>query len=168
LGWQYLEQGRTDRAETLCELALQSVRRNPDAIPVATPRIVAHMAAVRLSQGRDAEAEALLREGLPLAEKYWPEAGFRFHVESLLGASLAGQAKYAEAEPLLLEGCRGLERAQASMPPYLSPARRATESLHWLEQLYDAWGKPAQAAEWKKKLAESQKAAQAGEKDNKL
>jgi hypothetical protein len=165
LGWQYLEQGRVDRAETLCQLALQSVRRNPDAIPVATPRIVAHMAAVRLFQHKDADAEALLREGLPLAEKYWPDAGFRFYVESLLGASLAGQAKYAEAEPLLLGGCRGLERAEASMPPYLSPARRATESLQWLAQLYDAWGKPAQAAEWKKKLV---KAAQAGGKNNKL
>jgi len=54
------------------------------------------------------------------------------------------------------------------MPPYLNPARRATESLQWLAQLYDAWGKPAQAAEWRKKLAESQKAAQAGEKNNKL
>jgi tetratricopeptide (TPR) repeat protein len=168
LGWQYLEQGRVDRAETLCELALQAVRRNPDAIPVATPRIVAHLAAVRLSQRKDAEAEALLREGLPLAEKYWPDAGFRFYVESLLGASLAGEAKYSEGEPLLLEGCRGLERAEASMPPYLNPARRATESLQWLAQLYDAWGKPAQAAEWRKKLAESQKAAQAGEKNNKL
>jgi len=31
-------------------------------------------------------------------------------------------------------------------------------------QLYDAWGKPAQAAEWKKKLAAFQQANKAVEK----
>ena len=33
-----------------------------------------------------------------------------------------------------------------------------------LVQLYDAWGKPAQAAEWKEKLAAFEQAAKATEK----
>jgi eukaryotic-like serine/threonine-protein kinase len=160
LGWQYLEQGKVSRAETLCDLALQAVRRNPDAIPVANPRIITSLGAVRLAQQKYAEAEALLREGLPLAEKHWPGAGYRFYMASLLGASLAGQGKWAEAEPLLLEGYQGLERGQVSMPAYLSPARRVTESLEWLAQLYESWGKPTQATEWKRKLAELQKSHQ--------
>ncbi|MBM3836298.1 MAG: hypothetical protein FJ403_24190 [Verrucomicrobia bacterium] len=73
---------------------------------------------------------------------------------SQLGASLSGQAKYAEAEPLLLQGCEGLIRRQASMTPFLNPTRRITEAHEWLVQLYEAWGKSAQASEWKKKLAE--------------
>ena len=83
---------------------------------------------------------------------------------NLLGASLAGQKNYAEAEPLLVEGCKGLQQHQTSLPPYLNAPRRITESLERLVQLYDAWGKPAQAAEWKQKLAAFQQAAKATER----
>ena len=83
---------------------------------------------------------------------------------SLLGASLSGQKKYADAEPLLLESCQGLQQRQASLAPHLNAPRRITESLERLVQLYDAWGKPAQAAEWKQKLAAFQQANKAVEK----
>jgi hypothetical protein len=50
-----------------------------------------------------------------------PDDWQRFRAESLLGASLAGQKKYAEAEPLLLEGYRGMltrrEQIGAPAPP---------------------------------------------------
>ena len=88
----------------------------------------------------------------------------RFEVMDLLGASLAGQKNYAEAETLLLESCEGLQQHQASLPPIFNAPRRIKESLERLVQLYDAWGKSAQAAEWKKKLAEFQQANKAVEK----
>jgi hypothetical protein len=144
---------------------MQAVRRNPDAIPVATPRIITQTGAVRLAQQRYVEAETLLREGSRLAEMHWPDAGFRFYAMSLLGASLAGQAKYADAEPLLLQGHQGLEQRQASMPPYLNPTRRVRESLERVVQLYEAWGKPTQASEWKKKLAEPAQASTTTQKN---
>jgi len=78
-----------------------------------------------------------------------------------------GQKNYAEAEPLLLQSYQGLQQRQASLPPILNAPRRVTESLERLVQLYDAWGKPTQAAEWKKKLAEFQQAAKAKEKKSK-
>ena len=83
---------------------------------------------------------------------------------SLLGASLAGQKNYADAEPLLLQSCQGLQQRQASLPPILNAPRRITEALERLVQLYDAWGKPAQATEWKQKLAAFQQANKAVEK----
>ena len=83
---------------------------------------------------------------------------------NLLGASLAGQWNYADAEPLLLQSCEGLQQRQASLAPYLNASRRITESLERLVQLYDARGKPAQAAEWKQKLAAFQQANKAVEK----
>jgi len=86
-------------------------------------------------------------------------------VTSLLGASLSGQGKYADAEPLLLQGYDGLVQQQASMPPYLNAPRRITESLERLVQLYDAWGKPTQAAEWKQKLAAFKRTTEAVEKN---
>jgi hypothetical protein len=45
------------------------------------------------------------------------------------------------------------------MPPYLNATRRITESLEHLTQLYDAWGKPDQAAAWREKLAKFEQAA---------
>ena len=72
-----------------------------------------------------------------------------------------GQKNYAEAEPLLLQSYQGLQQRQASLPPILNAPRRITEALERLVQLYDAWGKPAQATEWKQKLAEFQQAANA-------
>ena len=77
---------------------------------------------------------------------------------------LAGQKNYAEAEPLLLQSCQGLQQHQASLSPYLNAPRRITESLERLVQLYDAWGKPAPAAAWKQKLAAFQQTSKAAEK----
>jgi len=164
LGWAYLEGGDLAKADPLCDLGLQAMRRQPDANPVMLPRAITEMGAVRLAQGKFSEAETLLRESSALAEKRWPEAAYRFYVMSLLGGSLAGQKKFTEAEPLLRQGYEGLLQRQASLPPYLNAPRRVTESLERLVQLYDAWGKPAQAAEWKKKLEANQQAAKATEK----
>jgi eukaryotic-like serine/threonine-protein kinase len=164
LGWAYLEQGQVDKADSLCDLGLQAMRRKPDANPVVLPWVITQLGAVRLDQEKYSEAEALLRESSRLTEKRWPDAAYRFSVMSLLGASLAGQKKFTEAEPLLLQGYEGLQQRQASLPPYLNAPRRITESLERLVQLYDDWGKPAPAAEWKQKLTEFQQANKGAEK----
>jgi hypothetical protein len=70
---------------------------------------------------------------------------------------------YAEAEPFLIESCQGLQQRRASLSPHLNAPRRITESLERLVQLYDAWGKPTQAAEWIQKLAAFQQANKATE-----
>jgi len=164
LGWAYLEEGRLAEAGTLCELAVQATRRKPDGNPLANAATVIQLGVVRLAQGKYSEAETLLREGSPFVVKYWADEAYRPFVMSLLGESLAGQKKFGDAEPLLLQGYEGLVQRQASMPPYLNAPRRITESLERLVQLYDAWGKPTQAAEWKQKLAEFQQANKATEK----
>jgi len=75
--------------------------------------------------------------------------GKTFRAASLLGANLAGQKKYAEAEPLLLEGYQGMlarkEQLAAQDQYHLDRAHE------WLARLYQAWGKPDKAAEWRKK-----------------
>jgi hypothetical protein len=67
---------------------------------------------------------------------------------TLLGASLSGQKKYEAAEPLLVEGYRGLEtlkdRESVLERSHMESARE------WIVELYQAWGKPAKAAEWRK------------------
>ncbi len=159
LGWGYLEQGRLTNAETLCELAYKTMRLNPTANPLVSSWITSNLGAVRLAQRNYTEAEMLLRECLSLTKKHDADADSQFIAMNMLGASLAGQKNYAEAEPLLLQGYEGLQQRRASLAPYLNPTRRIEESLERLVQLYDAWGKPTQAAEWKQKLTAFQQAA---------
>ncbi len=98
LSMEYLEQSNLPRAALLGELAEETLSGKRDSNPLASPRILTQLGAVRLAQQRFAEAEPLLRESLALAQRYWPEGEFRFLVMSLLGASLTGQQKHDEAE----------------------------------------------------------------------
>jgi hypothetical protein len=67
-------------------------------------------------------------------------------LSTLLGASLTGQKKYAEAEPLLLGGYQGMmkQKDHIAVPDwsYLNLARE------WIVQLYRTSGKPQKATEW--------------------
>ena len=109
----------------------------------------AGLALTYLSRGKFAESEPLAREALEFYQKREPDEWQRFRAESLLGASLAGQKKYTEAEPLLLKGYQGmLERKERMAVPDWYHLDRARE---WIVQLYQAWGKPEKATEWRKK-----------------
>jgi hypothetical protein len=63
-------------------------------------------------------------------------------------ASVAGQKKYAEAEPLLLEGYQGMVVRKDKME--IGDRYHLDRAREWIVQLYQAWGKPEKAAEWKK------------------
>ena len=108
------------------------------------------LALAYLSQGQSAEAEPLAHEALEFNQKEGSEDWDRFRAESLLGASLAGQKKYAEAEPLLLEGYKGMEaqKDQVSMSNWYN----LDLTRDWLVELYRAWGRPKKAAEWSRSL----------------
>jgi hypothetical protein len=114
----------------------------------------ADLALAYQSEGRFAESEALAREALEFNRKKHPDDWQRFRAESLLGASLAGQKKYAEAEPLLLEGYQGmLARKDRMGVPEWYHLDRARE---WIVQLYQDRGKRDKAVEWRGKLQVSQ------------
>jgi hypothetical protein len=59
----------------------------------------------------------------------------------MLGASVAGLRKYAEAEPLLISGYQGMaKKRQDSIPSENSEA--LDDVRGWIGQLYQRWGKP--------------------------
>ncbi len=62
----------------------------------------ADLALAYVSQGKFAESEPLAREAVEFSRGKQADNWQRFRAESLLVESLAGQKKYAEAEPLLL------------------------------------------------------------------
>ena len=55
-----------------------------------------------LKRGEPARAEPLFREALRVYDKAMPEKWRRFEIQGQLGEALAGQKKFAEAEPLIL------------------------------------------------------------------
>jgi len=59
-------------------------------------------------QGKYSESELLAGDAMDVDRKNQPDDWQGFRAESLLSASLAGEKKYAEAEPLLQEGYPGM------------------------------------------------------------
>jgi tetratricopeptide (TPR) repeat protein len=145
----YQRQGKYALAETYAEQALAGRRHSLGAEHPDTMASERDLALAYLSQGKFAQSEPLAREALEAEKKLQPDDWQRYRDASLLAASLAGEKKYAEAEPLLLEGYQGM---LARKDRIAIPDRYHLDLGHrWLVQLYEAWGKPDKAAEWKKK-----------------
>ena len=103
-----------------------------------------------LKHERSADAEPALSECLAIRKAAQPDAWATFHTESMLGASLLGQNKLDEAEPLLLAGHMGMKQREATIPP--RDRARLTEAIERLVQLYEETGQKDDAAKWRKIL----------------
>jgi serine/threonine protein kinase/tetratricopeptide (TPR) repeat protein len=101
---------------------------------------------------RWAEAEGAARGCLEARTRKPPDDWSRFHTMSLLGAALAGQKRYVEAEPLLVQGYEGLKAREASIP---APSRgNLAAAAARIVPFYEAWGRADKAAEWRKTLGQ--------------
>jgi len=153
----YRYQGEYAQAEPLFIKVLDLQRR---VLGPGHPIRLASMndlALLYLNQGKDAQAEALLREALKTHEKAMTDTWGRYNCQSLLGASLAGQKKYAEAEGLLLSGYEGMEQRVGTIPA--ASQFRLEQAGEQIVELYREWGKPEKAVEWREKLQGAQPVA---------
>ena len=101
-------QGNYALAETSATQVLAGSRHalgneSPDTMIAA-----ADLAMAYVSQQKFAQAEPLAREAVQTDSKVQPDNWQRFRAQSLLGASLAGQKNFAEAEPFLVSGYQGM------------------------------------------------------------
>jgi hypothetical protein len=145
--FMYQREGKYALAESYAAELLAAWRHNLGAQSAVTMEAAADLVLAQLSQRKFAESEPLAREAVEFNLKTQPDDWQRFRAESLLGGSLAGQKKYAEAEPLLLEGYQGMQaRKDLIAVPERYHLDRARE---WLVELYNAWGKPDKAATWR-------------------
>jgi tetratricopeptide (TPR) repeat protein len=152
LRWQqirvWIDQGYVERAVALGREALALGRRS---YPAGHPMIAATV--MDLGRGlvllkKFDEAEAALSESLPIFARtpQEPSPYYPAWAECWYGASLAGQRRYPDAEPHLLAAEKGLREARST------PPRHYRQALEQLAKLYDAWGKPDEAARWRTKL----------------
>lgn len=71
--------------------------------------------------------------------------------ESLLGAVLLGQQRYAEAEPLILQGYEGVKRREADQHFTELDIIEAGERV---VRFYEVTNQPEKARAWREKLRE--------------
>src|SRR5262249_18641047 len=95
-------------------------------------------------------------ESLAALEEAGADERRRGRVRFWLGRALAGQGRYAEAEPLLLGWHDRLRQWEKGLTPFLVRPE-IPEAMRSLTALYDAWGKPGRAKEWRRKLEEFEK-----------
>jgi tetratricopeptide (TPR) repeat protein len=149
----YEQAGQPERAEPLWRELVQATRQQPGPQSLPYAGALAALGANLLHRRKPADAGPLLRTCLAIRQGKEPDAWSTSYARSLLGAALAGQQKYAEAEPLLRAGYEGLQAREEAVPP--QSQHFLTEALERLVQLYDAWGKPEQAREWRHKLEQA-------------
>jgi eukaryotic-like serine/threonine-protein kinase len=133
-------------------LAAAKKMHGPDSAAYA--EVLANQAEFTIPNQRYPEAESMLRECLAILKKQPTDSVMMFLAKSMLGGALLSQKRYAEAEPLLIEGYEGVKAHEAQMSP-LSARFCVRQSGQRVVQLYQAWGKAEKAAEWRMNLREA-------------
>jgi tetratricopeptide (TPR) repeat protein len=146
------QRGQSDRADVWWRKWLAAVRKRdgPDSVGLAEE--LTKLGGDLLHRDRHALAEPILRESLAILQDKQPGASTTFVAQSALGDVLLAREKYAEAEPLLVRGYEGLKARQGQISP-LYARFRVAEAGERIVRLYEAWGRPEKAAEWREKLA---------------
>jgi serine/threonine protein kinase len=146
--------GKLDQADRLLRRKLELQRKRVDSCgQIRQARTLEFLILNLLLQDRPAEAEPLAREALALYEKnHTTDREWRRpYVMNLLGGALLGQKKYADAEPLLLQGYEGMKQAEATL---VVPWRyRLTEAGERVIRYYEATNQPEKARTWREKIA---------------
>jgi tetratricopeptide (TPR) repeat protein len=146
----YEQTGRPALAEPLWRELTEVAKEQGGPESAAYAVSLAYLGANLLKQHQPAVAEPLLRTSVTIRQEKQPDDWTTFQIQSLLGEALAGQQKNAEAEPMLLEGYEGMKALEKTMPP--NGKARLADALERIVKLYDGWGKPEQAATWRKRL----------------
>ncbi len=161
LAASFRDVGRFDEAFQLDEEALKRMKSKLGPDHSCTLNTMDSLAETCLPVNRPAEAELLTRECLAIRQKTSPDEWTMFNTQSLLGGALLAQKKYAEAEPLLVSGYKGMRDRTAKMPA--DEKTRLKDAIQRLVQLYEATNRPEKAVEWKAKMGETRQSGNQSE-----
>jgi serine/threonine-protein kinase len=139
-------EGRYDLAEQEARKAL-AIAEKSSKTSHTYARASAILGRILTTTGRASEAEPLLRDVLAVLEPRVPrQSNPMATMLGNLGDCLAAQARYAEAELRLNESYTILKVVNVPQSPGLDEARQRLVSL------YEAWGKPQEAARYRSQL----------------
>jgi serine/threonine protein kinase/Flp pilus assembly protein TadD len=138
-------QGKFGEAEAECCDVLARLRWE---VPPQSPQLAGVLTALTralLAANKFQEAEPIARESLAIREQTFPEGWSTLEARSDLGACLLGQKRYVEAEPLLVSSYEAVMKSQKQIPAWLGSIPLQGMAAR-VVRLYEAWGKPEQAA----------------------
>ncbi len=148
LGYLYILQGAYEKAEPLAARVVEIHRVVLGDEQPGTLNNKDNLGFILLKTGRVEKAEAMFRDIVATAERTGLDK-FRPAFRAHHGMSLVELGRYEEGEALLLG-------AYPHLPPI--PPSEIEETIRYLVKLYDTWGKPEKAAEWRAKLPTEQEA----------
>jgi len=146
----YQDAGHAAEAEPLLRDGLERARKQFGPADPRTAGAMASFGSNLIQQRKWAEAETILRECLAIRQKAQPDEWSTFNTRSMVGGSLLGQKKFADAEPLILAGYEGMKAREGKIPALGKPP--LAEAAKRVVRLYEDWGKSEQAAAWKAKV----------------
>jgi len=161
LAVMYITAGRYDEAEAVSREALGGARMQ-EGHDIWAPLLAFQLALALIHKEEYEDAEQVLRESLAADDPALLDYGYADRIPPLLrnslGAALAGQGRYREAEPLVLDAQEQLTAAPETDVPSMSKwdVIRRIKNIVLLYELWDQ-AEPGQgyaelAAEWRAKL----------------
>jgi serine/threonine protein kinase/Tfp pilus assembly protein PilF len=145
----YAAQGHDEQAEQMFSTVFESRRRRLGAEQSDTLNAGILLAKVQLDLREYARGGTGLRDILKIYENIAPDDFARYWCQGLLGAAMAGEKKFAEAEPLLVAGYDGMVKRQDTVP--VGDRGAISDVAQRTATFYRVWGKPDKAAEWRQK-----------------
>jgi hypothetical protein len=131
---------------------LEVQRRASGPEVIQTVVTITNIGWVQLQEKRYAEAERTFREASAILNRTAADSWERFNLDSMLGAALAAQKRFAEAEPLLVSGYESMltrmPTTNNAMTTRFTPAQAGAAVV----QLYADWGKTDKQSEWVAKV----------------
>ncbi len=139
--------GQFDRAEAIAQATLDFKRLTPDSL--GTSRTLLILGRVLVQEGKLDQAEPLLQQALTFFREHpiGRTEPLAAQTANWLGAIQVARKAYSQAETLLLPSCDEFFVPAAQMSPI-----ELRLTIGHIVNLYEAWGKPEQAAHWQKKL----------------
>ena len=138
------EQGRHEEAAAALQEASRIARAKLGERHHLVGLCALNLARVRLAQGDARAAEPLAREALRIVQGAFPPGDWRIAAtRSVLGAALAGQRRYHDAESALLQAHAVLKDVPGTQ------GREAQATRNRLVALYEAWGRTDRAAAYR-------------------
>jgi tetratricopeptide (TPR) repeat protein len=135
--------GRPEDVESFLNDRLASQRAQPQPDERMIAKTMRQLALHHTAQGQQVEAERSFRDAFEILSRVLPADNWELgRIESELGGCVAIRKAFAEAEPLLLEGHRILAGDRQATSATAAARKR-------LEDLYEAWGRPAEAKRWR-------------------
>jgi eukaryotic-like serine/threonine-protein kinase len=130
----YLQEGKLEQAEADAAEVLAGRRRaGGSEAPSDVHLAAADLALILITERKFETSEPISRENLEFNVREQPDSWQRFRAETLLGAALAGEKKYAEAKRLLLSGYQGMLSRKGKMA--VSDQYHLDRAREWLAEV---------------------------------